>query len=181
MSSDGVVYRHSVEALLDRVLRQKKLLTPELTAALLALGVDPDRPRDLPMETWRGLLQLCAARMFPALPEPDGLTEVGRTTLDGFTQTLVGRGALMLGKMAGPARSLAKLADTWATANSVYRVTSEQKGPKHFEVRINVGGAMRYYNRGILLGALEKVGVKNPVVGLHEQVGGGDLYVITWS
>lgn len=181
MTSEGVVYRHSVEALLDRVLRQKNLLTPELSAELLALGVDPEKPRDLPLKTWTKLLQHCAAHLFPSQSEPEALTSLGKALLDGFTQTLVGRGALMLGKMAGPQRALAKLADTWATANSIYRVTSEERGPKHFEVRINVGGPLRYYNRGILLAALEKVNVANAQVELQEQVSGGDLYVITWS
>lgn len=180
MSSEGVVFRHAVEALTERVLRQQQRLTPEFTAELRAMGVDVDKPRDLPMDTWRKLLQLCAARLFPELTEPEGLTEVGRAVLDGFTQTLVGRGALMVGKMLGPQRSLQRLAEYWGSANNVYRVTTREVGPKHFEVRINVGGEMRWYNRGILLGALEKVGAKGSVE-LHEQVGGGDLYIVTWS
>lgn len=181
MSTDGVVYRHSLEALIKRVLEPRGALTETFTATLRTLGVDPAKPRDLDLATWTRLLQTCAAHLFPAQAEPDALTSLGRALLDGFTSTLVGQGALLVGKLAGPRRSLHKLADFWKSANSIYVVTAEEKGPTHFEVRINVGGPLRYYNRGILLEALEKVNVKTGHVELHEQPGGGDLYVVTWT
>lgn len=181
MSTQGVVYRHSVEALIKRVLEPRGALTPGFTSTLRDLGVDPGKPRDLDLATWTKLLQTCASQLFPGQAEPDALTSLGRALLDGFTSTLVGQGALLVGKLAGPRRSLQKLAEFWKSANSIYVVTTEEKGPTHFEVRINVGGPLRYYNRGILLGALEKVNVKTGHVELHEQPGGGDLYVVTWT
>ena len=176
----GVFYRHTVEALLDQVMKARGLMTPALESELRTIGVDVGHPVDVDFETWLNLVKVCARSLEPLLLPDEALVQLGKSVIDGYTKTMLGQGALLLSKLAGPKRSLIKAAETWAIANTVYKVRTEEKGASRVEVHVNVGGEVAPYNRGVLLGALGKLSVRDGKVEQRDELD-GVTYVITWS
>ncbi len=175
----GVFYRHAVEAVFDRVVRVRHLDSTELRAAISAIGLDFDKPRDIDLETWLKVLKVVARALTPAGTETEALTQLGIAALEGYADTLVGRGALLVSKLTGPKRSLIASAEAWGTANNIYVVTTEDKGPKSVEIHLNVAGELTPYNRGILLGVVGKLGIK-ATVDTRER-SNGVTYVVNWE
>lgn len=178
-SKPGVFFRHAVEAVFQRVVHAKQLDTPELRAALRAAGLEFEKPRDVDLTTWLKVLKAVSRALSPGVPEPEALTRLGEVAVQGYATTLVGQGALLLARLLGPRRSLVRAAEMWRTANDIYVVTTEDRGPKSVAVGLNVAGELTPYNRGILLGVCGLLGLSATVDA--QEHAGGVTYVVSWQ
>lgn len=176
---NGVFYRHAVEAVFERVVRVRQLDTPTLRQELTSIGVDFEKPRDVDLATWLRVLKAVARVLAPGVPEAEALSQLGRVALEGYASTLVGQGALLVSKLAGVKRSMVRAAEAWGTANNIYVVTTEDRGPKCVAVLLNVAGELTPYNRGILYGVLSVLGAKGTVD--SQERPDGVTYVVTWE
>ena len=178
--STGVVYRHTVETLINNVLRAHELLTPEAERGLRDIGVDPARVQDVPLETWLALLEYCAALGAAGDRSDTALITLGRRWVDGYVETLMGKTTLMVARLIGPKKMLLKMADNWRTTNNFYVATATERSPKHVELELNVGGAVRPFNAGVLGRVLEVMGVTTGRVDTRD-LGGRSHFSITWT
>lgn len=175
----GVVFRHTVETLINHVLRAHGLLTPDAEARLKAIGVDPAQVRDMPFSTWTKLLSTCAELGAPGLPPEDALLQLGRRWVDGYLETLMGKTMLMVARMLGPKKMLMKMADNWRTVNDFYVATCTARGDKQVEIQLNVGGVVRPFNSGVILQMFEVIGIAGCKVDATD-FGGGTRFSVTW-
>lgn len=177
----GVVFKHTVESLLDNTLRARKLLTPALTEQLSLLGVDVEKPTDIPFSVWEQLLRVCSTAFAPDAPHRDALYALGQAFVSGFVTTTIGRTTLMNGRLIGPKRMIMRMAETWASLNNVYVVKTADRGQREVEVEINVAGEVTQYSRGALLGTLHALDAKDPRVDAVELPNGGTRFNVVWS
>src|SRR6476469_5906822 len=67
-------------------------MTPQLAAGLRGLGYDPDRPAPrYPSTVWYACMDVARQRQYGNLPPEQGLRELGRRSVEGFFETLVGK------------------------------------------------------------------------------------------
>ena len=145
----GVIFRHTVEAMVQRVLLRRNLLTPALAQELKALALDPPRPQDVPLAVWQAGLRHISKLVAPGLPDHDALEALGREVLRGYADTLVGKGTLLVAKMLGPRRALLRIGETWATAGDAYRITITEKSPREIEALAEGVGDLAHYYKGV--------------------------------
>ncbi|MCE9671916.1 DUF2378 family protein [Myxococcus stipitatus] len=81
-----------------------------LLQAVEALGYDPRRPEvDYPVEVWQRAVALARQECFAHLGDEDAYRQVGRTVVEGFAQTLLGRVVAVALPMIGPARAIERI------------------------------------------------------------------------
>ncbi|MBZ4394353.1 DUF2378 family protein [Myxococcus sp. AS-1-15] len=81
-----------------------------LVEALEALGYDIKRPEvDYPVEVFQRAVLLARREVFGELTDEEAYRRVGRTLVDGFASTLVGRVAAVALPMIGPARAAERI------------------------------------------------------------------------
>jgi uncharacterized protein (TIGR02265 family) len=177
----GVVFKHTVESLLDNTLRARKLLTPALTQELADAGVDVDKPRDIPFFTWERVLRICSTVFAPNASHGEALYALGQAFVAGYVTTTIGKTTLMNGRLIGPKRMIMRMAETWSTLNNIYVVKTSDKGQRAVEVEVNVSGEVTQYNRGALVGTLHALNTTDPRVDATELPDGGTRFTAMWS
>lgn len=177
-----VVYRHTVEALLNQVLKRRGVLSTELLTKLRALGVDPGKPRDVDIDTWWKVLELGAEVLAPGQSRDDAFREVGREMLRGFEASVVGKTSFLVLRLLGTKRGIMKVADSFRTADNVTAVEVQDTGPKSANVRIIVPGGVDVpaYTQGIFLEGLLLLGAKEPRVDFKPDERGGS-FDVSWT
>ncbi|MGV3619727.1 MAG: DUF2378 family protein [Archangium sp.] len=178
--AEGVIYRHAVEAFVERVLRRRELLTPEFTARLRSLGLDATRPHEVDLETWALLVRAAAAQLAPNETIDDALEEVGHEVLLGYSETLVGRSLFALLRLLGPQRAMLRMAENYHSADSVTHVDARTLSPTSVELSFNTTGGLSPYVRGVLLETLHQVKAREPRV-TFESNGDAVVFRIGWS
>ncbi|MFO0600006.1 MAG: DUF2378 family protein [Myxococcaceae bacterium] len=173
--AEGVVFRHSVEALLNQVIKRRNLMTPgELREFNL------EKPRDVGRDDWERLLRLLARKLTPDGTEAAGLEVLGREILIGYFDGLVGRGVFMVLKLLGPRRALLRMAENFETADNMTKVYPKELSPTHIELLFNDIGKMPTYVRGILIYALGELGQPNAKVTFEERADGYTRFDVSW-
>lgn len=169
----GVIYRHTVEALVGIVRKKRALSDAELTA----LGVYPCR--DVSIEVWSPAVHAMAKALFPHIPPSRALEESGREIVRNFTQGVVGNGVLMVIRLMGRRRALQRIADSFRSADSVMEVSSTEKSPTWLRVRFERIYGLGEHMTGVLREAMELADGKTPVsvTGLSDAQGGYDIDV----
>ncbi|MFT3712907.1 MAG: DUF2378 family protein [Archangium sp.] len=172
----GVIYRHSVEALLDHVVRRRRLLTG---AELRDLGLE--KPRDLDKDTWERLLRTCARKLKPDGTEDEGLELLGAAMLEGYAAGFVGRSLFLVLKLMGPRRALLRMAENFKTADNITEVTATAHAEKHVEMVFNDIGNMPTYMRGLLSTAMTMLGAPKHEVTFAVLPNGHTKFDAKWS
>jgi uncharacterized protein (TIGR02265 family) len=166
----------AAESLFRRGLADR--MTPAVQAELKQIGIDLARPfaAAYPQEVWERGVQCVATRLYGDLPAPQAHTEVGRRYMAGFQHTLLGRATTQLGRLIGPERTLHRMQRNQRTSTSFNVLEIEKVGATHFRIHSRVEPAAlprvknvlgengAYLARGIYLGVLELLAVKNPQV-----------------
>jgi uncharacterized protein (TIGR02265 family) len=177
---NGVIYKDTVETLINLVLRSRQLLTPDVQHDQLEIGVDTARLSDVYFATWVKLLEYCATLGTPVTSTEIAINRLGHRWIDGYFETFSGKAALLFARVVGPKKSLMTMADKWRATNNFYVATAVDRGPKHVDIMLNVGGAIRHFNAGIMERVLQMMGVTTGRVETTD-VGGHSLFSITWS
>lgn len=172
---EGIVFRHSVEALLNQVVERRDLMTAdELRTFRL------EKPRDMQREEWEALLRFLARKLTPDGTEAAGLEVLGREILIGYFDGLVGRGVFLVLKLLGPRRALLRMAENFETADTMTKVYPKELSPTHIELLFNDIGHMPTYVRGILLYALALLGQPQAKVTFEERADGYTRFDVSW-
>ncbi len=173
-----LVYRRTVETLINNVLRAHGLLTPEAQAQLGALGIDAANVHDLPFPVWTSLLCFSAKLNAPGTPDDEAMIMLGRRWVDGYDRTILGKATAMLARLAGPKKTFLQMADNWHAATNFYIATCVARGERHVEITLNTTGASRLFNVGIMSRMLELIGQKNGSVTSREDAAHSHFTII---
>jgi uncharacterized protein (TIGR02265 family) len=179
--ADGVVFRHTVEAFIDRVILRRGLLSLEFDKELKAVGLDVSRPTELSVTVWLAVLHACAKRMLPGGSEAEGLELVGREMLRGYVDGLVGRSLMLLLRMVGTRRALLRMMESYATADNVTTIKAMERGPKCVDLEFNSAFGVPTYVRGVLLEAMPLLGAREPKVEFQVAPSGATVFTASWS
>lgn len=174
-----IVYRRTVDTLINNVLRTHGLLTPAVEAELSRLGIDTEHVQDIPFAAWTALLVYSAKLNSPGVPDDEAMIILGRRWVDGYDRTILGKTTAMISRLAGPKKMLLQMTDNWHAANNFYVGTCVARSERHVDITLNVTGVTRLFNVGIMSRMLELIGEKNGRVTSHEAPPGSH-FTITW-
>ena len=179
--ADGVVFRHTVEAFISRVILRRGLLSLEFDRELKALGLDVSRPVEVSVSTWIAVLRACAKRLNPTGTEAEGLELVGREMLRGYLDGLVGKSLFLLLRMVGTRRALLRMMESYRTADNVTTIKATERGPQCVDLEFNSAFGIPSYVCGVLLEAMPMVGARDPRVEFRLEPSGATVFTATWS
>lgn len=180
MKPTGVIYRHTVEAFVKRILLRRGLLSLEFERELRVLGLDVQHCRDVDLETWSKIVRATAARMSPGKAEAEALEDVGHEMLIGFAESLVGKGLMFVLRFLGPARALLRMPENYQSADSITRVTARQLSPREVELTFNTTGGMPTYVRGLMLETLAHLKAHDATVRFDERID-STVFNLSWK
>lgn len=165
----GVIFRHTVEALVVGVAEKKHALP---RAELVKLGVYP--PRDVTLDVWDPAIRAIARALFPAATPDQQLELLGREVVRSFTEGVVGRGLLLVLRLLGRKRALLRMAENFRTADSVMNVTTLEKSPTWIQVRFGATHGLEAHMLGVMREAVSLISPKDPctVEGAPDGPGG---------
>jgi uncharacterized protein (TIGR02265 family) len=178
----GVIYSHAVKAFIDHARRRAVLPEAALTQHFTEQGIDPRRPKNVSYDAWLATLRGIARETAGTRTLEESLQALGELTFEGYVESIVGRAMLLAMRLRGAERSLMRLASSYATADTVTRVSSRRLGPNHLELDFEQGvHEVPTFVRGILLASLRMLGVEAPR--LDYVAGPGERVVFTarWS
>ena len=114
--TEPLVFTPSIESLFVHGLR----LSLPARESLRALGLDLDRPLlpAYPLATWERAVQVAARDAFPQLDVDAAHLQLGRRMLAGYDATLIGKAIGIAARLAGPRRTLERMAHNTGTANN---------------------------------------------------------------
>jgi uncharacterized protein (TIGR02265 family) len=172
---EGVIFRHTVEAFLGRVVQRKNLLS---AVELRELGLE--RARDVDLVTWVKLVKSVAKRMSPGKSEEKALEDVGREMVRGFADGMVGRGLFLVLRLLGPKKALGRMMDNYRTADSMTVIKVTDRGPSEMELEFNSVGGMPTYVAGVLHESLSMLQVAEARVDLLPSSLTATRFLVTW-
>lgn len=180
MSEPRVVFSAGFDSLFSKEVRAR--VTPALEAELLALGVNLKKPfqAGYPVEVWAGTVKACAKHLFPEARGNHGFFELGRLTMRGFRETLIGAAIFGVMRLIGPARTLERSARTYASASNYTKVTLNRLSDNAYEMGLNEAHTPPEYDMGVIDQALELLGVR-PSVKLISANPDGFLMHVSWE
>jgi uncharacterized protein (TIGR02265 family) len=178
---DGVIYSHTVEAFVQRVLLRHGLLSLDLDKQLKALGFDPSRPAEVQLKVWVAAVLLVAKHAQPNATEADALEWVGREMVRGYADGLVGKSLFILLRMMGPRRAMLRIAANYKTADSVTRVTPIERGANVIDLEFNSDFGVPTYVKGVLLESLVLLRAGKPEVKFSALPSGATVFSTSWS
>ncbi|MBL8910165.1 MAG: DUF2378 family protein [Archangium sp.] len=181
MSSEPrVVFAAGFDSLFSKEVRAR--VTPALEAELLALGVNLKKPFNpaYPVEAWAGSVKACAKHLFPDAKGNEGFFELGRLTMRGFRETLIGAAIFGVMRLIGPARTLERSARTYASASNYTQVSLKRLSESSYEMGLNEAHTPPEYDMGVIDQAIELLGVK-PSVKLLNASSEGFLMLVSWE
>ncbi|MDX2012649.1 MAG: DUF2378 family protein [Myxococcaceae bacterium] len=179
--AEKMVYRTTVEALLQRTLKARGALSPQVLEQLARLGVDPAAPKDVPKATWQALLGVSAEVLSPGLPRDAQLHALGRQLLRAWNETLPGKVLFTTLRVIGVRRGLHRMSTNFRSSNSYTTSTAKDLGPNDVEVWISdVNGAPTYI-QGLMQAAVELAGGKAVTADITATDGDSATYRIRWG
>ncbi len=176
-----VVFADAVEGLFFKGLGAR--VTPALRGELKALGLDLET-RLLPAysrKVWNAAIALAAARTWPQLDVGEAHVQLGRTFIDGYRQTLMGKALTGMARMLGPLRTLGRMGRNLRTGGSYNETTLTQDGPALVRFWINEPYLDPGYVKGLLQGTLEACGARSSSVEVIAVDAQGASYRVRWE
>lgn len=171
----GVIFRHTVEALVS-IAEKRHALSPD---QLRALNVYP--PRDVPVEVWSPAVLAISAALLPNATPGEQLENSGRVIVRSFAEGLVGRGLLMVVRMLGRKRALLRMSENFRSADSVMNVTAEDRGDTWVRLRFGAAHGLERHMLGIIDETLRMMAQPEPWTITGEAFGvGGYLLDVKW-
>ena len=176
-----VVFGSGFESLFSKEIRGK--VTPALDQELQALGVRLEKPfqAGYPIELWAAAVAAVARHLYPEDSTPAAYLKLGRSTIIGFCETLVGRALFPLLRLIGPVRALDRAARNYAATNNYTKVVLTRVGPTCFDFYLNEKHTLPEYDMGVLEEALIQLHVSAPKVTLRSQDAEGFTMRLEWN
>ena len=179
--AERLVYASVVEGLLRHGLHGR--LTPHLKERLRQIGVDVDRPLlpAYPVPLWFYCLRAIIEELYPGRDAEAAFRDLGARMTAGYGRTLVGRALYMLARLQGPRRMVLRLPHMLGSGDNYTRAEVVERGPCHFEMRMNSALEAPGYAEGIIEALLQLAGAQAPQVRVVEKGGGSTRYDIRWG
>ncbi|MDP1821650.1 MAG: DUF2378 family protein [Archangium sp.] len=179
--AEEVIFSDAVEGLFLKGLGER--VTPELREELKAVGLDLTRPLlpAYPRTVWNAAIPLAAAHAWPQLDIAEAHVLLGRTIIDGFKLTLLGKALAGMAKVLGPMRTLGRMRSNLRTGGNYNEVTLTPEGPTLVRFWINEPYLHPGYVKGLLQGSLEISGARNSTVDVVSVDDRGTLYRVAWD
>ncbi|MFZ5445998.1 MAG: DUF2378 family protein [Myxococcota bacterium] len=181
MAGERIVFGQGFEGLFSREVRA--LLTPACKDELDRLGVHLDRPF-LPgysVELWAQTVELVARHIYPDETREAAYWKLGRSTVHGFGETLIGKAAFAFMKLTGPVRSVERAARNYANTNNYTVVKLSRTGPTSFDFHLNEQHTIPEFDMGVVEAILEYVGAKHVAVTLVSKDTEGFTMHLEWQ
>lgn len=181
MSSEQVVFAHSVEGLFVRALGGD--VPADLSEQLRGLGIDLSKKLlpAYPVTLWNHVLEATAQTIYPGEPFDQAGRKLGERMMEGYRATLVGQALLALAKIIGPRRALLRSRQNWRSGNNYSEVQVEELAPTDFRLGFNESGISRWVTQGLLQAGLTFAGAKECTVAVVSFTQTDAVYRITWK
>lgn len=179
--NEEVIFTDAVQGLFIKGLGAR--VSPELHAELKAVGLDL-RGKLLPAysrKTWNAAIALAAAHVWPQLGVAEAHVRLGRTIIDGFLETLLGKALAGMAKVLGPTRTLARMKKNLRTGCNYNEVNLFVDAPSDVRFWINEPFIHPGYVQGLLQGTLEISGARNATVEVLTVDSEGTTYRVRWD
>jgi uncharacterized protein (TIGR02265 family) len=179
--SEEVIFADAVEGLFIKGLGAR--VTPELHSELKAVGLDL-KGKLLPAysrKIWNAAIPLAAAHVWPQLGVAEAHLRLGRTIIDGFRQTLLGKALAGMAKVLGPMRTLGRMRKNLRTGGNYNEVNLFVDTPTDVRFWINEPFIHPGYVQGLLQGSLEISGAKNSSIEVLSVDTEGTTYRVRWE
>lgn len=181
MGGERLVFNSGFESLFSKEIRAR--VSPAMNEELKALGLRLDKPflPAYPIEIWAQVVASCARHVYPEDSAPAAFLKLGRSTIVGFCETLVGRALFPLLRLIGPVRAIDRAARNYAATNNYTKVTLTRVGPASFDFYLNEKHTLPEFDIGVLEEALIQLHVKSPQVRLVSQDAEGFTMRLEWT
>jgi uncharacterized protein (TIGR02265 family) len=175
---DRAVFAQAFESLL------RTCGTPPSAEVVLAFkkaGVDVDRPLQVayPLPVYLDVVLAVRQLRYPQLSDAEAFHRLGRSFIERYSTTVMGKALMAMLKLMGPKRALSRLTQSFRTASNYVEATAREIGPGRHEVRI---WPVRYadYYQGMLQAGLEAAGAKDLVVTTRSYEDEVAVYELRW-
>lgn len=176
-----VIFAGAVEGLFLKGLGTR--VTPALREELKAIGLDlteellPAYPR----KVWNTALPLAVRHVWPTLNEAEGHYRLGRTIIDGFRETRLGRALVGIARVLGPLRTLKRMRQNLRTGANYNEITLTPQTATEVLFWINEPYIHPGYVQGLLHGSIEICGSRNSAVDIISTDANGTTYRVRWE
>ncbi|WP_163870096.1 DUF2378 family protein [Myxococcus eversor] len=148
---------------------------------LALLGYDIKKPEmDYPIQVWQRTAALARQEAFGELSDEEGYRQVGRTLVNGFAETLVGRVAAVALPMIGPARAAERIPRYLAMMGRAdIEITMSPVGERGRRLHITD----RYNRPDLMAGGLERMlelANAQPRITVEERSADGYRLLVRW-
>lgn len=179
--AEEVIFAGAVEGLFLKGLGSR--VTPELREELKSVGLDLSRELlpAYPRKVWNAAIPLAAQHVWPQLDVADGHYRLGRTIIDGFKETLLGRALAGMARVLGPLRTLGRMRQNLRTGGNYNEITLTPQTVNEVLFWINEPFIHPGYVQGLLHGSLEISGGRNGTVAVVSRDQTGTTYHVKWE
>lgn len=177
--TEKLIFAQTFEGLL-RSLSGK--LSPQLVAGLRERGLDPGATLlpAYPQRVWIEVLSFVARELHPGLPLEAAVAAVGRSFMDGYAETMVGRAMVAMTRLLGPRRTLERVNRQFRTGNNFTETRLTLVSGTEYHLWVNEVRLAGWYV-GILSRGLELAGGKAVQVELHQRDEPGGTFRVKWT
>ncbi len=145
-------------------------------------GIDPDDTRPgYPVEVMNRAFIYVQRELFPELPEVEAEDLLGVLSFRGFAATLIGKAIVQMMRLAGPERTMPRMANNLKAGTNFMHIVSRKRAPGDFELDVSDVGGVPHFYRGMFGEGLRLTGAKNLQVQLGSVKGRGAVYRVTWT
>jgi uncharacterized protein (TIGR02265 family) len=137
-------------------------LTPALVAELEQVGISlSKRQPAVPVPVVRRGLEVVHRHLYPALTFDEALLELGRLSMRGYTETLLGRALLRVMQLIGTQRSIIRTTISMRSGNNYLMTEPKVVSDTCIELTFNDVSGMTAFYRGLLEEGARLTQVKN--------------------
>lgn len=174
-------FSQPVEGLFIRGLGDR--LSPAAKDALAKAGIDVRKKLEVAY-TAEVVQQACFTVLpfvYPQLSHDEGLCELGRTLVQGYSSTLMGSAMVGVMKVIGTRRSLERMTKNFRTGGNYIETAATVLGPSSVELWFNDVSEMPGFYRGILVGGGDLLGAENLRVTQKLGAPPTAVFHVTWT
>jgi uncharacterized protein (TIGR02265 family) len=160
MNDTRLIYAPTFEGLF--ILSAKGRFTPQARDRLRAAGLDIDKPLlpGYPASVFTATVNIAAEELFPGVPLREAIRRTGELSLEGYANTLTGRGLFGLLRVLGTRRSMLRLARNMGGGTNFLKASAVALGPTDFRAEINDVTELPTFYQGVLFRAASLLGTQ---------------------
>ncbi|QRN96617.1 DUF2378 family protein [Archangium violaceum] len=180
MTDERVVFGNAFHGVFQIALNGKLSAAARSALGRMGLHIDRQPLSFYPLSVWRPSLDIIVRDLFPNLPLEEAYRLLGRKMVLDVSETVLGRGALALGRALGPRRLLMRMNHNFRNIDNYVQMQLTELAPTQYEVFINETLGVPSYYQGLLEAALGSTGAREPHVQRVRTDGTSCTYRVEW-